>query len=176
MRNIEIFWSICVWCDIYSSSGIDSGVFPIGLQRFQLRGASDEETVTSAPSSQSPIKADVRGTSLLCHAHRTPLSVRQSCSPNKSPPHHPTTLSGAERCRGKESDHLTGKMRHLHQIINTLTGGRRRVLGEPSPTANISCRDEAGAPPPPPAPSVSLPWSVFQTYFPRRRSRESLIK
>lgn len=28
MRNIEIFKSICVWCDIYSSSGIDSGVFP----------------------------------------------------------------------------------------------------------------------------------------------------
>lgn len=28
MRNIEIFCSICVWCDIYSSNAIDSGVFP----------------------------------------------------------------------------------------------------------------------------------------------------
>lgn len=93
---------------------------------FQLCSTIEEQVVTNALSSQSPIKAEEWGTSLHCHAHRTPLSVRQSCSPNKCP--HPAVLHW--RCRGKVSDYLTGKMRHLHQIINTLTDRRQRVLGE----------------------------------------------
>lgn len=33
-KNKCNFYSICVWCDIYSSSNIDSGVFPIGPNAF----------------------------------------------------------------------------------------------------------------------------------------------
>lgn len=101
---------------------------------FQMYSTFEEEAVTNALSSQSPIKAEEWGTSLHCHAHRTPLSVRQSCSPNKCP--HPAVLH--RRCREKVSDYLTSKMRHLHQIINTLTDRRQHVLGEHFSTASTT--------------------------------------
>lgn len=97
---------------------------------------------SSALWSRSPIKAEEWGTSLLCHAHRTPLSVRRSCSPNMCP--HPAVSHCG--CREKVSDNLTGKMRHLHQIINTLTDRRQSVLGELFATPNISYRDETRMP------------------------------
>ena len=74
----------------------------------------------------SPIKAGEWGTSLLCHAHMTPLSVRWSCSPNKCP--HPALSHRG--CRQRVSDNLTGEMRHLHQIINNLTDRWERVHGD----------------------------------------------
>lgn len=90
----------------------------------------------SVGGSQRPIKEEERDGSHLRHAHRTPLSVRRSCSLNKCP--HPAVSHCG--CGEKVSDNLTGEMRHLHQIINTLTDRRQSVLGEPSSAPNISCR------------------------------------
>lgn len=115
------FYSIVVWCDIYCTSIIDLGGFPIGSNAFSYTGHLKR---SNALWSRSPIKAEEWGTSLLCHAHRTPLSVRQSCSPNKCP--HPAVSHCG--CREKVSDNLAGEMRHLHQIINTLTDRRQSVL------------------------------------------------
>ena len=59
-------------------------------------------------------------------------------SPNKCP--HPAVSHRG--CWQKVSDNLTGEMRHLHQIINTLTDRRQSVLGEPFFAPNIGYRDK----------------------------------
>lgn len=122
--------------------------------------------VSNALWSRSPITAEEWGTSLLCHAHRTPLSVRQSYSPNKCP--HPAVSHSG--CWEKVSDNLTDEMRHLHQIINTLTDRRQSVLREPFPTPNISFKDETCMP----LLSVPLSRNTLPIHFPCRQYRNQL--
>lgn len=117
----------CSSCDIYKQYWFLE-MFPIGSSAFSYM----EHVRSQRGTGWRPIKAIEWGTSLLCHAHKTPLSVRLSCSPNK----RPCPAVSHYGCQRKVSGNLTGKMRCLHQIINTLTDRRKSVLGEsPSTTA-----------------------------------------
>lgn len=65
------------------------------FQYFQPHKALDKWVETTLPS----IKTEDGSALLLCHAHRTPLSVTQSCSPNNAPTPLSHTVGAEKRCQ-----------------------------------------------------------------------------
>lgn len=177
MRNTEILQSVCVWCDIYSSSCIDWGSTPYPQHTNPHHKMYPRHSagwcIWRRKSRRSAVKSksDQRG--------RVRNSAALSCSQDLAVSHEEPLTAHHHR----PSDHMTGQMRRLHQIINTLTGGRRtcprRNALSLSPIANISPLGSAPAqvPPSPWLRSVSIATleGLQHSHSPSGRSGESSI-
>lgn len=119
MRNTEIWPSVCVWCDIYSSSCIDWGEPPTSRHTSPHHRRSPCLSAGWCIWRRKSRRSAVKSASYQRGRVRNSASL--SCSQDPAVSH--TALLTAQH-HHHQSDHLTGEMRRLHQVINTLMGGR----------------------------------------------------
>lgn len=123
MKNTGIWPSVCLWCDIYSTSCIDCGSTTCPHQINPLHKRSPRHAAGRCIWRRKSRRSAVKSTSDQRGRVRNLAAL--SCSQDPAVSHQEQLTTHHRR----QSDLMTGQMRRLHQIVNTLTSGRLTCPG-----------------------------------------------